>query len=183
MDQLSRRAAFLSAGLAMLPAAAMAQAPRGGMMAFGSAEVQHANNTGAVGAVALQTSRLALDKASDAKVRSFAQSEVMEQETISRILMEHAQSLGQRLPPPTPDPRMAPMIAALQRAPRGAAFDREYVRGQIQGHETLLRIQEDYLRSPQNMHQKHVAMLARGQIMDHLKALRDMEGQLRNPSR
>ena len=153
-------------------------APAMAAMTMGQDEMRYAADTGMTGAVALQTSQIALRKASDPRVRSFAQSEVMEQETISRILMENAQLAGQPMAPPRPDPRMAGMITELDRARGGPMFDAMYVRGQIQGHEQLLRIQEDYLRGGRNVHVRHVAMQARGQIMDHLKILRDLQGTL-----
>ena len=174
-------AAALALCMTAAPAAyaqrAMAPAPTAAMV-MGQDEVRYAADTAMTGAVAQQTSQIALRKASDPRVRSFAESEVMEQETLSRILMEHAQMMGQPMPPPRPDPRMAGMIADLERARPGPAFDAAYMRGQIDGHEQLLRIQESYIRGGRNLHLRHVAMLARGQITDHLKMLRDAQANM-----
>jgi putative membrane protein len=188
----SLSAAVLAASLAVAPAA-FAQTPRDfaqgayaamrGGMEFNRDEQNYVMQTGMTGAVALRTSQIAQRKVSDPRLRSFADSEVMEQETISRILMEHGQMIGRPMAPPAPDPRMAPVISELERTPRGLQFDRAYLRGQIQGHEELLRIQEQYIRGGRNTHLRHVAMLARGQITDHLKMLREVQGTLRTASR
>jgi putative membrane protein len=186
----SLSAAAVAATLIAVPATGAAQSQRSWSipaaargMDMGPAEQRYAMDTGMVGAVALQTSRIAQQRVNDPRLRSFTESEVMEQETLSRILMEHGQMSGRPLPPPAPDPRMAPMISDLERARPGLQFDRTYLRGQIQGHEQLLRIQDDYLRSGRNTHLRHVAMLARGQIMDHLKTLREIHGTLRVAAR
>ncbi len=157
----------------------MDQAAMTRAMTMGQDEMRYVNEQGMLGAASIQTSQLALRKASDPKVRSFAQSEITEQETVARILMEHSQMTGAPMAPPRPDPRMAAMAAELERAPRGATFDQAYVRGQIAAHEQALRLQEDYIRGGRNLHLKHVAMLARGQITDHLKMLRETEGAMR----
>jgi putative membrane protein len=58
------------------------------------------------------------------------------------------------------------------RQPSGAEFDREYLRGQIEGHRELRQIQERYLASnPQNREHMNVAKLARGQIQEHIALL------------
>jgi len=56
------------------------------MAAMGEAETTHAKDTGMVGSLSLLQSRLAVEKASDAKVKQFATWEVAEQETIGDIL-------------------------------------------------------------------------------------------------
>lgn len=184
----SLSAAMLAATLIAAPAsaqtsrAAPSAAAMKAAMEFGKTEQDYGMQTGMTGAVALRTSEIAVRQASNPMVKSFAESEVMEQSTLSKVLMEHSQMAGRPLPPPQPDPAMAGMITQLQAA-RGADFDRMYIRGQIDGHEKLLTIQENYIRSGRNAHLKHVAMLARGHIMDHLKALRTMEGQIRTASR
>jgi predicted outer membrane protein len=150
-----------------------------GDMDFGRAEQRYMMDTAMTGQVALRTSQSAQRKGQHELVRSFAQSEVMEQTTIADILRDMAREAGQPAPAMQPDPRMAAQITALERMPAGPMFDREYIRGQIQGHEQLLRVQEDYIRSGRNTHMKHIAMLARGQIADHLKVLREADEMIR----
>lgn len=171
----------LAVGAFALPAAtAQAQPVRdrlaaaARMMDFGRAEYDYIARVGPVGQAALQSSQVARSRAEDPRVRSFAESEVMEQETLSTILMEVSRDSGRPMPAPRPDPRMARELAMLERE-RGNRFDDAYTRMQLQGHQELLRIQDDYLRSGRNAHMRHIAMLARGQIMDHIKALEMLE--------
>ena len=63
------------------------------------------------------------------------------------------------------------------------AFDREYVRAQIDGHNRLLQIQQAYLRAPDDLDQTNVAKLAQGMIKEHLALLGDMEGHRENAER
>ena len=71
------------------------------------------------------------------------------------------------------------MIEKLNAAGAGSAFDREYIRGQIEGHRALLQIQETYLASGKDRETLAVAKLARGQIKEHLVLLADIEEDLK----
>ena len=67
----------------------------------------------------------------------------------------------------------------LSKAQPGAAFDKDYVALQIQGHQELLKIQESYLQqSAGNREMTNVAKLARGQIKEHLALLQDIQKEL-----
>ena len=71
------------------------------------------------------------------------------------------------------------MVQKLSQA-SGTAFDREYLTGQMQGHQELLRVQEGYLASnPQNREHVGVAKLARGMIREHIALLEDIQTKLR----
>lgn len=173
---LTRRHAGLAALLTAFGGTAAAAQPHGyapmspGMgadMALTRGDQRYVSDTMMAGSAALQTSQLARIRAASPMARQFAEFEVREQTGIAQVLGEIS---GMRSPPP-PDPRMAAMAAQLERA-RGPVFDRLYVQGQIEGHNQLLRIQEDYLRGGRNIHLRHVATLARGQILDHLTLLR-----------
>lgn len=139
------------------------------MMALNAGDQRYVTDTMRVGGVALRGSRLAQSRSGSPLVRAFAEMEVREQTGIAQVLGEIS---GMQGPPPPPDARMAAMEAQLARD-RGSAFDSLYGQGQIEGHQQLLRIQEDYLRGGRNTHLRHVATLARGQILDHLTLLRD----------
>jgi putative membrane protein len=153
-------------GVIAAPALAQDMDRRGGMMPMGPAERRHGMDTLAVGSVALQTSQLAQSRARDPMVREFAGFEVEEQSTIARIINE--MSGGMPPPPMTPgDRRMMDRLSAA----RGAMFDRDYVMGQIDGHQRLLAVQDRYLGEGRDPHQRHLAMLARGRISEHLQDL------------
>ena len=159
-----------AAGAAATPA--LAQAGRMGTMPMGPAEQRHVMETLAIGSVALEASRMALSRSGRPMVRRFANFEVEEQTGVAQILREVS---GMGPPPPSPADRA--MMNRLARA-RGAAFDREYIMGQMDGHRRLLRVQERYLADGRNMHNRHIAILASGRIREHLSDL-DMLQRMR----
>jgi putative membrane protein len=72
------------------------------------------------------------------------------------------------------------MVQKLQGQQAGAEFDRMYLEGQLQGHRSLLQVQERYLQSnPQNREHVNVARMARGQIREHIALLEDMQKTMR----
>jgi predicted outer membrane protein len=174
---LSRREAGAMGMLAALLGGSAAAQPRmsppmdphrHGAMALTAGDQRYVMDTLRVGGVALRGSQLARSRSASPLVRAFAEMEAREQTGLSQVLGEISGMMG----PPPPDPRMAAMEAQLART-SGPAFDRLYGVGQIEGHQQLLRIQEDYLRGGRNAHLRHVATLSRGQILDHLTLLRE----------
>lgn len=182
---------------------------RAGAGQLGQAEMQHIQQTLQLGTMALETSRIALQKARNENLKQFAQFETEEQMTLSQVLhsmmdptataatgstmqgqssqtgssasstpMAAANSAG-RAPDSMMDAQGREMIQKLQQA-SGAEFDREYLQGQLQGHRTLLQVQEQYLSSnPQNMNHANVVKLARGQIREHIALLENMQKTMR----
>lgn len=158
-------------GLAAAPAIGQGRRARGamGMMAMGPAERRHHMDTLQVGAVALESSRLAQSRAANPMVRQFADFEVEEQTGISEILNEIM-----RMPPPPPSTADRATLQRLQSA-NGAGFDRDYLTAQLDGHRRLLTIQETYLSTGRNTHHRHIAMLARGRIREHIADVERMQ--------
>jgi putative membrane protein len=154
---------------------------------IGQAEAQHIKDTMKVGSIALATSRLALEKAPNAKVKQFAQFEVAEQQTISDVLSAiesdgkaaatTGQDAGDGRSQPQLDQAGQQMLKRLQEAKAGTEFDREYVSAQIDGHQQLMKIQESYINSGKNVLNLSIAKLARGQIKEHLTLLNDINAQ------
>jgi putative membrane protein len=147
-----------------------------------NAEKKHAEDTKRVGSLSLATSRLAVQKASDAMVKAFAGWEVAEQETIADILksMESDGRAEGALEPPTAA-KVETMLdaegkAVLEKlnAASGAAFDKAYLIAQLDGHKKLLAIQEHYLKAGDNREHLSVTKLARGQIKEHIDHLDKM---------
>ncbi|MBW3616721.1 MAG: DUF4142 domain-containing protein [Proteobacteria bacterium] len=173
---LSRREAGAMAVLTAFAGTAAVAQPRGPIgpgishstMGITVGDQRYVMDTLRVGGVALRASQLARSRAASPLVRAFAEMELREQTGLSQVLGEIS---GVRAPPP-PDPRNAALEAQLARV-NGPAFDRLYGIGQIEGHQQMLRIQEDYLRGGRNMHLRHIATLSRSQILDHLTLLRD----------
>ena len=171
-------------------------AARAGM---GQADLQHMQDTMRLGMAAMETSRIAQEKAGNADLKRFAQFEVQEQQTLSEILrsmMDPAATAATGAPSGAAatanqgaaasagtmnmagmqmDAQAREMVQKLQQA-SGAEFDRMYLQGQIQGHRDLLQVQERYLQSnAQNREHMNLAKMARTQIREHITLLEDMQ--------
>lgn len=157
-------------GLAAAPAAGQGRRAREAMntMQMGPAEQRHIRDTLQVGSVALETSRLAQSRAANPMVRQFATFEVEEQTGIAQVLNE----LMPMAPPPPP-PADRQMMRQLQQM-NGAAFDRMYLTAQADGHQRLRQIQDSYLSQGRNMHNRHIAILARGRILEHIQDVQNL---------
>lgn len=134
---------------------------------LGNAEVEHAKKTAIAGAATLESSKVAVTKAQNEMVKMFAMFERDEQMTIAEVLEAMDPSLGAA----KPDAKMADMLQKMNAMPAGAEFDKAYVAAQVQGHETLLSIQEEYLKVGRNREHVAVAKMARGVIKEHLALL------------
>jgi putative membrane protein len=168
MNRREAGMAMLLGGLGLAaPAAALAQGRGMGMGPMGDAERRHAMDTLRIGAVALESSRMAQRMARGPRVREFADLEAEEQTTVADIIRE----MSGMTPPPL-DPEGRRMLDRLNAGRRG--FDAAYVMMQEQGHQQLLDVQERYLRDGRNMHHRHIAMLARGRIREHLSDLQKL---------
>ena len=179
----------LAAGSAALVAApVLARAAAGDGMAMGEAEMKHAKDTATVGSLSLATSRVALEKAKDAKVKEFAEFETAEQETIADILMSMKKPAGEAqgaLMKPSEatvesmlDAKGKETVDMMKAMSAGMDFDKSYVAAQLEGHKKLLTIQEDYLKVGGNREQLSVAKLARGQVKEHIKLLEDIQSMM-----
>ena len=171
-------AALGSAALLVTQAFAQAAAP------MGEAETKHAEQTSMVGSLSLLQSRKAVANASDAKVKQFAAWEVAEQETVGDILksMQAAADTAQGALKPATDDEALAMVDAAGKAKldeldglSGAAFDKAYVAANLEGHNKLLAIQEDYLKVGTNREHLSVAKLARGSVKEHIAHLEELQ--------
>lgn len=138
------------------------------------AELEHAAQTLAAGSVALETSKVAQDKAENAWVKKFASYEVAEQSTIAEVL----KSMGAT--PAKLTEKQTAMVAKAKEAKAGGGFDRDYVTAQIEGHNELLRIQETYISKGKDQATIGLAKLARGQIKEHLDLLATIQKDLKS---
>lgn len=152
----------LSLAASLMPGAALAQSSQTSI----SMEAKHAADTLAAGTIALETSRVALQKATDPNVKRFAEFEAAEQETVASVVKAAAR---QEAPKPENDGKA--MVETLAGMPAGKSFDTAYVKGQIDGHRRLLQIQEAYLSGGKDVTHRSIAALARGHIKEHLANL------------
>ncbi len=162
------------------------------------ADMQHMQQTMQLGMVALETSRIAQQKAQNADLKRFATFEVQEQTTLSEVLhsmMEPATTSatgaaaqssqpgaasGANAPAMQMDAQSREMIERLQNTQAGEAFDRQYLQGQMEGHSALLQVQSQYLQSnPQNREHMNVAKMARAVITEHVALLEDIQTKMK----
>jgi predicted outer membrane protein len=153
------------------------------------ADRQYIQQALALSTVSLQQSNFALTKAQNPRVKQFAEFEVGEQNLLTEILHSFAdpnatasttrgaQAAASTAPElPAKD---AQAMERLSKAQASAAFDKDYVALQIQGHQELLKLQEDYLKQGSgNRETTNVAKLARNQIQEHLTMLQDIQKEL-----
>ncbi|MFC1460654.1 DUF4142 domain-containing protein [Microvirga arabica] len=153
------------------------------------ADRQYIQQALALSTVSLQQSNFALTKAQNPRVKQFAEFEVGEQNLLTEIMhsfadpnatasttrgAQAAASTAPELPP-----KDAQAMERLSKAAGGAAFDKDYVALQIQGHQELLKLQDDYLKQGSgNRETTNVAKLARGQIQEHLTMLQEIQKEL-----
>lgn len=163
---MNRRMILLAAAATAAAGPALAQTPRSG-----EAETTHANKTAQIGGASLMMANIALDKASSAKVKEFAQFEHNEQTLAGAIL----KSMDPGLNPPNPPPDVAAAIDKLKQLKPGKAFDREFVTAQIQGHGLLRTIQEDYLKVGHDPDTVNTTKLILLMIGEHLTLLSDLD--------
>jgi putative membrane protein len=150
-------------------------------------EEEWISKTMPIGALSLAVSRVALDKARFPKLKEFAQFEVAEQETVADVLkaLQNPGDVTGTVKAPTDaelhsslDQAAKQTLEKMQSAKEGATFDHDYLDAQVEGHEQLLRIQDDYLKSGRDLDGINVAKLARGQIKEHLRLLADIKNEM-----
>ncbi len=124
-----------------------------------------------IGTLAKTTSQVALSISKNAFVRRFAQSEIAEQTAV-------AQSLTSEFTPPPAQLTAAQqqIIASLQGL-TGPRFDESYVQAQIQGHQQLLLLQQEFLAGDTDPAADfvHVALIATAFIQTHLSLLKGLQ--------
>jgi putative membrane protein len=175
---MNRRIMLLAAAATATVGPAFAQTnpmtnPQTGSTAanMGDAEKTHAEKTAMIGTASLQMADIALEKAHRPKVKEFAQFEHDEQTTVAAVL----KSMDPGLSPPNPPADIAQTIDKLKQMKPGEAFDHEFVTAQIQGHDMLRSIQEDYLKVGKNPEAMNTTKLVLGMIKEHLALLSDLK--------
>jgi putative membrane protein len=154
--------------------------PAGGE-ALDQAETQLIEQTLPIGSLSLAVSRVAEPEVRAPKLREFARFEIAEQETVANVLkalQNPGEPVSGTVAPPSDsdveshlDVRGRETLQKMRSARAGAEFDREYVDAQTEGHQQLLRIQEDHLKSGRNLDAVNFSKLASGMIKEHLQLL------------
>ena len=183
LNTMIERRIVLTGLVATLATPALAQNPPGGTS---DVETQHIKRTAAVGSLSLAVSRIAVKRATNPRLKEFAQFEVAEQETVANVLksLENPSNVSGAIEAPSDaevrqnlDQQGQQALRQMESARGGAVFDRDYLRAELEGHRQLLQIQEDYLKIGKRLPDVITATLARGMIKEHLQLLADIENQ------
>ncbi len=192
----------LAAALALSPALAFAQGATGGTGAasqtatqmqsasptMGEMEATHAKRTMTLGALSLETSRIALEKLKDDDLKEFARFEVTEQEGIANVLKAMAEpDTTATTKAPSQSEAMGELDAAgketlekLRSTKAGPDFDALYLQGQLKTHEQLLDAQQAYLKGGKDREHRALAILSSGQIKEHIALLKDIKSDMKD---
>jgi putative membrane protein len=141
---------------------------------LGEAEKEHAMQTLAIGTVALNTAKVAEDKAENAWVKRFAKYEVAEQTAIAEIFI----SMG--IEPPKLTDKQSNIIEKIKAAKAGASFDEEFLAGQLDGHKELLKVQSTYIDKGKDEAAINLSKLASAQIKEHIDLIETIQKQLKS---
>ncbi|ARO33757.1 hypothetical protein NXC14_PC00218 (plasmid) [Rhizobium sp. NXC14] len=122
------------------------------------------------GDFATATSELAVAKATNRAVKTFAELEIAEQAAV-------AEAFGSKPGANGFSEKHQTAVQKLQAA-KGAEFDRMYINGQIDGHEELLTIHKSYARNGDDPMARGASMVAVTGIQSHLVMLKTIKSTL-----
>jgi putative membrane protein len=186
MSMIERRVA-LAVVAAAVASPAFSQGSRAGRGTQSSAERQYLQQTMAVGSLSLALSRVAEQKARFQKLNEFAGFEVAEQETVADVLtaLQNPGVANGNIKAPSEsqveqhlNENGRSMVQKLRSAQAGREFDEAYRDAEVDGHEQLLHIQEQYLGTGRNVDFLNVAKLVRGMAKEHLQLLADIKMEM-----
>ena len=118
--------------------------------------------------LSLLTSQIAVDKATDAATKEFANFELREAIGVTTVLKDM-----KTLTPPMNATARA-ILKKIQDTPKGEAFDKAYIKAQLANHEYLRDMANSYLANSVNhksmaeKHGRHLATLALGLFKEHV---------------
>jgi putative membrane protein len=118
--------------------------------------------------------QLALTKGRGKPVKTFAQKMIDDHTKADQQLMTIAQSKGYT-PDATP-PQMATDMMAKLNADRPVAFNRDYLRGQVMGHQMAVKAFQDEIANGQDADVKAFATATLPTIQMHLTMARRLSG-------
>lgn len=122
-------------------------------------------------------SGLAVDKATDAPTKEFANFELREAISVLAVLK------GMGTPTPPMDAHAKATLATL-RSSEGAAFDKAYIAAELGAHEFLRDLSETYLKNSARhaemaeMHGRHLSTLALATFKEHIVHCKNIKAAL-----
>jgi putative membrane protein len=123
----------------------------------------------------IQSSQLALSRATSPAVRDFAQMMIGDHTNTTGQLTAAAQSVGIGPLAPALLPMQARMMDQLRAAPAGT-FDRVYLDQQVQAHQMALALHSNYARNGDTPQLRAVAAAATPIVQGHLDRVRQLAG-------
>jgi putative membrane protein len=133
-----------------------------------------------VNAAEIDAARIAQERASDAAVRAFAGDMVREHTELHRQAEQLAAKL-ELAPQPLAEDTIQAKAAAAEttlHAARGAAFDRAYVRGQVEAHDHTIRMLRNAQGAAANPRLKELIRGTIPKVEQHLRRARELERRL-----
>ncbi len=124
--------------------------------------------------LSLLTSEIAVDKTTNALAKEFSNFELREAIGVTTVL----KNLGTEVPPM--DANATATLNKIKTLPKGAAFDKAYIKAQLANHEFLRDLAESYLKNSEGqtsmpeMHGRNLAMLALGMFKEHVVHTKNM---------
>jgi putative membrane protein len=119
----------------------------------------------------IQSSQIAMSRAQNGAIRSFAQMMVRDHTNTSEQLRAAATAAGMSPPPPAMMPMHRDMVARLE-ARTGADFDREYSRQQLMAHQQALALHSNYAARGDTPALRAVAGAAVPVVTQHLNMVK-----------
>lgn len=131
------------------------------------------------GMMQLETSKIAVQKATSQEVREFAQGEVDEQTGLSDKLKAIASAKGVTLPS-TPDAELQDKLSKMQGL-SGTDLDKEYVQQYaINGHQKLDQVMSTVRSQAKDANLQSIEKAAHPLVKTHLKVAQDMQNKMMN---
>ena len=147
-----------------------AQATRGAYKAD-----EFIEKAGSGGMFEVQSSELALQKVTDAKIKEFAERMVADHKASNDELKSIVQSAQLPPAPAALDKKHKEMMDELQAAGPGREFDRAYLEAQLKAHKEAVELFWTYAREGDNPELKTFAQRALPTLEDHFKHVQNLE--------
>lgn len=116
----------------------------------------------------IQSSQLAMQRSTNPAIRSFAQMIITDHTMLGQQMMAAAQSVGLPPPPQVMMPEEQQMLAQLQAAPAGPAFDMAYRDAQVMAHQKAIGLFQNYSTAGDNPTLRATAAQALPKLQQHL---------------
>ena len=132
--------------------------------------------------LSLVTSQIAVSKTTQKNAKEFAGFELEEAKSVTAVLKD----LGTAVPPM--NAKAQATLNKIKTTAKGAAFDKAYIQAQLENHEFLRDLAQNYLKnsagktSPAESQTRHLATLALAVFKEHVAITKRILGELGGPA-